>query len=199
MKKIKSCCLGIYFAVMKWRDLIFESPARHLIKRRVSANMISFLRLFLMIPVFFTVGPMPWLAMLILLLNFVLDGLDGVVARLSHSASIRGRALDVSIDNFFVIPILLGLVLYNLVAPFWASLYMVNILINYFCKYLKFGIEVGKYPFPLSKYFIYLALAVFALFNDNFYDPILLFWSVFLLIENIYLIFNIYYVRGNTR
>jgi phosphatidylglycerophosphate synthase len=183
---------------MEWRNRVFESPARWLIAKHVSANKISFFRLFLTLPVFITVGKMPLLALVFLLLNFLLDGLDGVVARLSHSASIRGRALDVSIDNFFVIPIMLGLVMANLVSGFWASLYMVMILINYFSKYLKFGIEVGKYPFSLSKYFIYAALVIFALFRINIYDPIVLFWAVFLLIENVYLIFNIYYGRGNS-
>ncbi len=198
MKKVKNFCLRIYFAGMEWRNGFFARPSKWLIKNHISADMISLVRLFLMLPVFLTAGSMPKLAFLILLLNFFLDGLDGVVARLSHTASIRGRALDVSIDNFFIIPIVLGLVLYNLVSPIWSALYMVNILINYFCKYLKFGIEAGKYPFSLSKYFIYLTLIIYAIWNWNLYDVILIFWSVFLFIENLFLIADIYYGRKNS-
>jgi phosphatidylglycerophosphate synthase len=131
-------------------------------------------------------------AVVLLFANEILDAFDGVMARISKKESLKGRVLDVCIDNFYVVPLVLALIFFNMANGFWATVYILNVVVDYFLNYLRFGIEVGKYPFSFSKYFVYLALFLFALGLGNFFDPILLFWSVVLVVLNVFALKEVY-------
>jgi phosphatidylglycerophosphate synthase len=90
------------------RDIIFYPFARVAVRMRLSANSISLLG------VAFAIGsavlvPEPLLASLLLSISLFLDGLDGVVARLTKTASVKGEVFDIFCDTAGVLSILTGL------------------------------------------------------------------------------------------
>lgn len=189
---MKNKNLSIYLSVKKWRDLALKRPLNGLIKIGLTANMVSIFRAFLTVPMFFSVGWAPLAAVLLIFSNYLLDGVDGVIARMNKVDSLKGRALDVSIDNFYVIPLVLALIYFNLTSGFWGAFYIFNASADYFINYLRFGINIGKYPFSFSKYFVYLALLIWAVGMGNFFDVVLVFWSIALLIINIFALKDLY-------
>ena len=192
----KKKSLKIYKVVQERRDQFLAPLARFLISLGVTANQISLFRLVLVFPLFYYVGVQPLVAVLILIINYyVLDAIDGVVARLSGKSSKRGRAIDVSIDHFFVVPLVLSIIYYNLAVPFWAATYLVVQLIDYFVAYLRFGIEVGRFPFSHAKYWVYGVFLVWAVSGVDFFDYVFLVLSVYLFVKNIFSIKELYYGR----
>lgn len=189
---MKNKNLEIYLLVKKWRDQVLDKPARGLIEMGVSANQVSVFRAVLAVPLFFSVGLMPWLAVILLISNYLIDGLDGVMARISKKSNTKGRALDVCIDNFYVIPLVLGLAYFQIASGFWTAFYIFNASADYFINYLRFGIDVGKYPFSFSKYFVYFALLIYAIGFGNYFDVVLVFWSVALVIINVFALKELY-------
>ena len=189
---MKNVSLEIYLKVKEWRDMLLNRPSRWLLSLGVSANQVSFFRAFLALPMFFCVGKWAWGAVILILANEIFDAFDGVMARVSKKESLKGRILDVCIDNFYVVPLVLALIFFNIANGFWAAFYILNVVVDYFLNYLRFGIEVGKYPFSFSKYFVYLALFIFALGLGNFFDPILLFWSLVLMVLNVFALKELY-------
>lgn len=192
--KINKWALGVYKDVATSRDRILKGPASILIKLGISANILSFSRLVLAIPMFFLVGVAPVGALLLLVVNYyVLDAIDGVVARQSGKVNLQGRALDVSIDNFYVVPLVLALIFFNYVNAFWASFYLVNLLIDYFANYVRFGIKVGEFPFFYSKFAVYFAFFVWTFWSLNFFDFVFIFFALYLMAMNIVSVIKIYH------
>jgi phosphatidylglycerophosphate synthase len=189
---MKNLALEVYLKGKEWRDKVLDRPSKWFLSIGVSANQMSFFRAFLAVPMFFCVGRLVWVAVVLLFANEILDAFDGVMARISKKESLKGRVLDVCIDNFYVVPLVLALIFFNMANGFWATVYILNVVVDYFLNYLRFGIEVGKYPFSFSKYFVYLALFLFALGLGNFFDPILLFWSVVLVVLNVFALKEVY-------
>jgi len=192
MKKIQYTNLRIYKTVLQWRQKALGPLAHYLANHGVTALQVTLFRLLLAIPLFFMVGEWPLWACLLILFNFFLDSLDGVIARIQNKASLKGRVLDLCTDNFYIVPFILGLIWTNSLQPFWGAVYLVNMLLNYFMNYLRFGIEVGKFPFSFSKYFFYAALLFYAIWLINVFDLLLIFWAVFLLVDNIFLAYKLY-------
>lgn len=184
----------VYRKVQKDRDLLLSGPAQWLIRHKITANQLSFGRLALIVPMFWAVGTWPWLVVGILIINYyVLDALDGVVARKSGKASIRGRAIDVSIDHFYVVPLVLALIYFNKIDPFIGAVYITVQLIDNFVQYLRFGIEAGKYPFSYGKFVVYFAVLLWAMLAFNLFDYLLLALSAYLAVKiffSIYLLFH---------
>lgn len=184
----------IYKDVMKWRDKLMRNPAKWLLNIGITANMLSVSRLIFVIPMFLMVGVSPIAVIIFLFINYyVLDAMDGVLARVSNTASLKGRALDVCIDNFYVIPLVLGFIYFNLVNPFWAAFYLVNLLIDYFVKFVTFGIKEGAYPFMYSKFVVYFATLIWSLGFGNYFDFVLLFFATFLFVTNMLSLVKLYY------
>lgn len=192
--KYRNLALKIYKTVASWRDKILKRPAKLLISWGVNADMITLSRLVLVLPMFFLVGWSPAWVIVILLINYyILDAIDGVVARESGKSSLRGRTLDLCVDHFYIIPLVLALIFYNVSNAFLASLYLVNLLIDYFVKYLRFGIEVGKYPFTYSKFFVYFTFLVWSLNIVNVFDPVFVFFAIYLFVTNVISLKSLYY------
>ncbi len=188
----------IYFELLKWRELVFAPIAKWLTDKGVKADKITFFRLLLILPMVWLVGYSELAAFLVIVLNIVLDGLDGAVARRSKTTSVKGRTFDVCVDNFYVVPLILALIWFNKVTAFWAALYLINILVDYFLKFLKYGIKIEKYPFFWSRYFVYLSLFLLGLTGINWFDYVLIFWSITILIVNANNLFLLYKGRWTT-
>lgn len=194
--KIRKWALDVYQKVSLKRDAWLKRPARLLIGWGVTANALSFSRLLLVIPMFVLVGISPISVLLILFVNYyILDAIDGVVARESGKCNVKGRTIDLSIDHFYVIPLVLALIYFNVADGFLSALYLVNLLIDYFVKYLRFGIEIGKYPFTFSKYIVYIVFFIWSVTLINIFDYSFLFLAIYLLITNIVSITKLY--NGN--
>jgi len=241
----------LYLKIMSVRDKIFSGIAQWLISKKITANQISIFRLFFVVPLFIFVGYAPIVAILILVLNyFVLDAIDGVVARKTKSLHINdidksskhvgrfcgmnqttrcsacyseamhdrdihkikssymnvrqkpintgqnalfGRALDVSIDHFYIVPFVLAIIYFGLSDAFFSALYLIMQIINHFTQYLRFGIEVGKFPFSFEKFFVYSAFVIYVFWSVNILVFVFATFGILLLVKNIFSVFNLYY------
>lgn len=192
----KNWAYGIYNRVRITRDHVLAGPARWLNGLGVTADMVSLTRLVLVFPLFYFVGTAPLLALVILLVNYyVLDAIDGVLARVSGTSSRRGRAIDLSIDHFYVVPLSLALIFFNMTSPFWVAAYLAMQLTEYFVLYLRYGIEAGKYPFSYGKFFVYAVFVFWAVGAGNWFDYVFIFLSVYLFLKNIFNLVELYYGR----
>ncbi|MEM6343677.1 MAG: CDP-alcohol phosphatidyltransferase family protein [Bacteroidota bacterium] len=83
------------------------------------ANLVTAFRLFLLLLILaFAPANQPWTLLIALLIVASLDGLDGFVARKTHSTSTIGEYFDKETDAFYVLAV--GHILYELgYAPLW--------------------------------------------------------------------------------
>ncbi len=191
-KKNKEYRIYLYF--LKWRIRIMGGLAAFLLKNKITANMITLFRLCLVIPVVIYVRDFPLIVAGALVLNLVLDGLDGVMARMDKKDSYEGSVFDALVDNFFEIPLVLALIFFNMTSEFLAALYLTALLLNHFSNYFRYGWGPGKYKFSYGKYFVYLSVLILGVINYNMFDIVFVFWSVFFLV---FVLDNIHYFVKN--
>ncbi len=92
---------------------VIRSPlkflSRYCIKQKISATKVTLAGLFLCpFIVTFITFELYAFALLCIVLNRICDGLDGEIARLSHTHSVAGGYLDVMVDYVFYISVPLG-------------------------------------------------------------------------------------------
>ena len=183
---------GIYFGVRKWRDKHFDGVATFFIKLGITANYVNSFRLSLAFLMFWLVSFNYWLVLLVLLVDFLLDAIDGVIARKTNADSKLGRIFDLSTDDFYVVPLVFGTIWYNLSSPFWAALYLFLMTVDFFLNYIRYSFKEGQFPYSFSKYFVYLSILVMAVRGPNYLDIVYLFWAVVLLIMNTHALIDLY-------
>lgn len=186
----------LYLFFLEWRMKILGPLARFLLKKKITPNFVTTLRLCLVIPIVLLLRSYSLLAAAFILLNMILDGLDGVMARTAKLESIKGSIFDAAVDNFFEIPIVLSVIYWSLSSPFLGSLYLVLLLINHITNYFVYGLGPGKYKFSYGKYFVYLSVLILALFSYEVFDLAFIFWSALYFIFNIE---NIYKIVRNAK
>lgn len=126
------------------RDILFRPIARLFLRMRISANFVSILGLTLAIAgSIFIIHPL--LAGCLLLASLLLDGIDGVVARLSGTASQQGELLDIFCDSLGILAMVGGLVAYNYLSLSVAAVYALIALSYTFVSAMKSKVLLGKY------------------------------------------------------
>lgn len=182
----------IYFRIRKWRDKYFDGAAGWCISLKITANNITLFRILLAFTLFWGISVSYWLVLVVLVVDYLLDGLDGVIARKMKTSSTVGRILDLTTDDFFAVPLVFGIIWYNLGSAFWASLYLFMMTVDFFLNHIRFSFEVGKFPYSFSKYFLYLAILIMALGGLNVIDIVFVFWSVALFALNVHASLDLY-------
>ena len=134
----------------------------------------------------------PWIAFLFLILNLVFDALDGPLARLASKTTKWWAFLDhIICDQFSFFTIFFTFLYFGLLNNFWATVYLLNyILMLGFILYCNnFGVKI--FTIVRSKYLIYLAFLIWLLSGNNYFDVFLIFFSVYMMIINLILIYRI--------
>ncbi len=85
-----------------WRARYYGPLVRALVRMGITANGITAARLFFIIPLayFLFIRTNWWAAFSTYLLFWIIDTVDGSVARATSTATDRGKFLDVFVDNF---------------------------------------------------------------------------------------------------
>ena len=166
----------LYRLIRRYRDVYFEGFANLLVKLKISPNMISYFRLLLFLPIFWSIGVNLWITFWLVMIGFFLDAIDGLVARKTNAESKYGEFLDFLIDKLQLIPLVTGLVFYAYASWFWASLYLIEFLLALFLIYLK------SKAFNYSRFLVYFAAFFYCIWSINLIDVSLVFLSFYQLV-----------------
>ncbi len=88
----------LYLKVMAWRERAIRPAVIGLTRLGLSANMMSFLHVALMLAFALAVAAFPTIALILLLLSLASDALDGQLARYQNTASRMGKLVDRGAD-----------------------------------------------------------------------------------------------------
>ena len=94
-----------------------------------TADAISLLSLMLVFGIVWTLKEQPAVALCLLILAILLDGVDGALARYQQAASDRGALLDIVVDQTSLAIILLALIAFHRVPELWAAWYLVSYIV----------------------------------------------------------------------
>ncbi len=180
-----------YLRIRHYRDSFFSPACAFLAKHNVSAEALSYFGIFCAMGFAVAFAFNLWLALFFLILNLLLDGLDGALARFYSKPSARGAFTDITVDyvSFFII--FLTLLYFKFLDPFWGSLYLINYIVLIFLSIILNYLEVKVFPVLKSKSFIYFLFLLFVLSGLNWFDPVLVFFSVYMLVANSFLFYKL--------
>lgn len=178
---------GWYLRFRLWKDRILNPVCHLLFRFGVRPVFLSFMSFFMVFPFFYFFPLYPWLALGFLILNILFDALDGSLARFSKTFSLQGAALDIAVDHFSFAVFFFIVLWLKFFDPFWGAMYLVNYVVMLslilFCR----SLNVRFFPVIRSKYFFYLLLFFWIMFEVNYFDFFLVFFSIYMLITNIFL------------
>jgi len=171
----------------KWRDGLFKPIVQLLARYGVTAWHLSFVGLIMVVPFIFFFKFNPWLAFFFLLLNVFFDGIDGPLARIKGSVSVSGELTDLACDQLSFLIVFMTFLYYQLVGSFWGALYIVNYFLMLamviYCRLNK----IRFFPVLRTKYVIYLVFLLWILTGVNFFDTVIVFFTVYMVLTNYFL------------
>jgi phosphatidylglycerophosphate synthase len=126
------------------RDFIFRPVAKVIIRMGIAADVLSVAGCLLAIFAA-TVMLNPWLSALLLVASLLLDGIDGVVARLARTANTNGEILDIACDTSGIVAAMSGLVYWGHLDLFGFIIFSIVYLSYVFVSAIKSKAILGKY------------------------------------------------------
>lgn len=178
---------GIYHRFRDFRDKVFAPFCIFLARLGVKPDNLSYFSLFLAIPVVFFLASVPWISFLFLALSVIADMLDGCLARCQHHLSQRGSLLDIGCDHAVFLIVMFSFIFFQMTSPFWMSLYLVNYTILLFMVLTMRSLQLHVIPVIRSKFYIYLVFLIWLITGYNYFDPVLVFFSIYMIITNVFL------------
>ncbi|MGC8658112.1 MAG: CDP-alcohol phosphatidyltransferase family protein [Desulfomonilaceae bacterium] len=125
----------------------------------------------------------PGLASVFLLGHVIFDGLDGAYARNAGKASQSGAFTDLVCDQFGMIVVSMLAIFHHLVEPLIGSAYITLYLIVVVFGVIINVMGIGSRITITSKYFLYIVYGWWAFNGQNFFSPLMTFFSVVMAIE----------------
>jgi len=165
----------------KLRDNLLGWVARCLKFLHITPNVISVTGLFVLVAFFYFAYTEPIIAFFILVLHVVLDGLDGVLARLTNTQSQGGAFLDMVCDHTGMVIVTVTLIFHTLLNP------TIGVIYVYLYSLLVILITVRNLlnkPIGLvfrSKYILYILFGVYAFTGINIFDIAVFVFSLFMI------------------
>lgn len=103
---------------------LYIKPAQYLVAKGIGADQLSILGFFIgMLALPLLVYQFYLIALVCILLNSIIDGLDGAVARQTQTTD-AGAFLDICLDFIFYQAVALGFALSDISMQFWGSILM---------------------------------------------------------------------------
>ncbi|MBO8130825.1 MAG: CDP-alcohol phosphatidyltransferase family protein [Candidatus Marinimicrobia bacterium] len=150
------------------------------------SNIISIFRAFLSIPIlYFLKNDRPWIALIVILVAFASDVLDGWLARIAHEITEIGKVLDPLADKVVILSILMYMIMEDLIPVYYFLLLIIRDLsIAILGIYLMNIKDVTPQSNKLGKVsIVFMAAAIMAfLYNFESIKYYLLWVSIFLMI-----------------
>ena len=160
------------------RDRLFGPLGKLLIALRITPNLVSLISFLCLIGVAWHTISAPLIALAFLFVHVFLDAFDGLVARLTHTQSDAGAFVDILNDHYGIVVFTGILIYWNLVDSTVGYMYghLYTLMIVLVILRNKMGIP-AKFVFR-SKYFVYIAYAIFAFTNIEYFTILLGFFTV---------------------
>jgi len=169
------------------RDKFFKLLIDRLSKYGIQPSHLSFTGLMMVVPLIFFFKFNPWLAFVFLLLNVFFDGIDGPLARSKHISTGRGALTDLACDHLSFLVVFMTFFYYQLMGGFWGALYLVNYFVMLamviYCRSMK----IRFFPVIRSKYMIYIVFLIWLLTGVNYFDAVIVFFTVYMVLTNFFL------------
>lgn len=179
----------VYSKGKKIRESLFGPFAGYLANLGITPTILSYTGLFMIVPFLYFFASNPWLSFFFLLLNMIMDGLDGVVARFMKVDSNKGAFVDFAFDYTFFIIVFFTFVFYGLMNPFWSALYILNYIIMQGLIIFAFYNKIKLFPVIRSKYIVYFFFFIWVISGFNLLNWLVVLMSVYMIVTNIF-IFN---------
>lgn len=179
IKKYQKPLEDFYFKFRKMKDAALKPLIIALDKFRISANLITLFRVTLVVIASALIKWNVYFSFWMFVLVYLLDGLDGSLARYQKKTSERGALFDLLSDQFTVIGLILGLIFFRKVEAFSAALYLVLFVSLVFFSLREKSLE--KVPYFYNKFWIVAAATFWVFTGNNFLDATLIGLNIYLL------------------
>lgn len=177
----------------KVRGVILGPILRFLAKFKITANFISSVKIFLMLPYFYLIDKYFNLAIGILIFAMILDLFDGPIARYTNSHSDRGKFFDIFGDHVVYCGVILSLIYLNLVNGFLGAYQIFIVGILYLLAVIKRNESIKSdwiiRPYAQSSYYKIIFYFVFALavfLKIDVLDSTLYYLNILMTVVSIY-------------
>jgi phosphatidylglycerophosphate synthase len=147
------------------RDVLFAPIARIFIRLGATADGISIAGVTLALVASCVIFE-PALAGALLAISLFLDGIDGVVARATGTASVRGEILDIACDTIGIISMIIGLVVWGDLKPITGIVFVATTMAYTYLSAIKSKQLIGKYRSVGSRVILTSYVAVCLLFRE---------------------------------
>jgi len=174
----------------KWRnfrDRLAEPFCVFFQKYNISPDFLSHAGLAMVLPFIYFFGFNPALALVFILLNLFFDALDGPLSRHMNKATTRGAVTDIMSDYLSFFIIFLTFLYFGLLNPFWGAIYILNYAVMLALVIICRGLRIKFFPVIRSKYYVYLVFIVWIINGQNYFDPMLVLFSVYMFVTNFFL------------
>lgn len=180
-----------YLRIRQWRDKVFRPLCLWLKKFPISPDHLTYAGFLMMIPFVYFFHFHPWLSFLFLMLNLLLDSLDGVFARLTGKTSPKGDFLDHGLDYLSFFIAFLTVQFYGMVDNFWATLYLLNYLIMIFLEVMAKQSNIKIFPTIKTKFGFYGLIFIWLVSGQSFLNPCMVLATVYMMVTNVFLFHRI--------
>lgn len=180
-----------YLRLRQWRDKVLRPFCAWLQKYPVKPEHLTYIGLFMMVPFVYFFHFNPWISLVFLVLNQVLDGIDGVFARFTGKATAKGEFLDHGLDYLAFFIVFFTLQYYQFFDSFWAGLYLANYIIMVSLEVIAKQSNIKTFPTIKTKYGAYLLLFIWLISGANFFNPCIVLATVYMMVTNMFLFHHI--------
>lgn len=174
-----------YQRIKAWRDKFFYPLALLFKKLGVSADVMSYFGVLILSGFILYINSNPKLAILFLLINLLVDGIDGAIARVNKKESSQGALVDTLCDllSIFIVVFTLGFV--GLLNPNIgiAYIFFFSLMIFFIISRQLLGIPVRFVV--RSKAFVYALYIWWALTGQNYFDWAVLIFTVLIFLVSV--------------
>jgi len=169
------------YKFQEFRNKIFLPISKLLMKVGLTANIISYIGLFVLIGFILNINSNPVSAVVFLALHVFIDAFDGPLARLMNQEGNSGAFTDMICDHTGMAVVVVTLIWANLVDPILASIYLYIYTMLIIFVVIRNQMKVPIKFVIRTKYYLYALFALFAIWNLNFLDQGLLLFTVLML------------------
>lgn len=178
----------MYLHIQQVRDKILHPFAKALNRMGVQPDHLSYISLGTSLPFAFMAGRNLGLALVFLALHLLFDSLDGALARLQQKApTTRGDLTDLAFDHAAFFIMVLALMSAQIIHSFWGAVYLLNYTIMLGIMIALHSMNIAYFSVLRSKNIIYLVFLILAVTEMNFFEPVILFLSIYMVITNLFL------------
>ena len=164
-----------------FRNKLFLPISKLFMKLGLTANLLSYVGLLILIGFIYYIKIDLKLALIFLFLHVFIDAFDGPLARLMKQDGDSGSFTDMVCDHTGMAVVVVTLIWANFINPVWASIYL-----YFYTLLIIFVIVRNKLNKPISfvirtKYFLYVLFGVYAFFGVNYLDQGVLIFNLLML------------------